>query len=122
MPQSVHSKQYVEASDLSRRPGLAPIALTCLAKSSLRRSSSFSFSSASWAALKRRERCWFIFALGATPSAGNQCSLYKQPHQGLMERHRPFLAKAVPPSQSHVSLHMEHIWPTELGQQKRQAE
>ena len=26
------------------------------------------FSSASWAALKRRARCWFIFARGATPS------------------------------------------------------
>ncbi|CAN0579942.1 unnamed protein product [Ectocarpus sp. 12 AP-2014] len=25
-------------------------------------------SSASWADRKRRERCWFIFALGATPS------------------------------------------------------
>ena len=30
--------------------------------------SSILFSSASCAARKRRERCWFIFALGATPS------------------------------------------------------
>ncbi len=30
---------------------------------------STSFSAASWAARNRRERCWFILARGATPSA-----------------------------------------------------
>ena len=34
------------------------------------RASSTAFSSASLAALKRRDRCWFILARGATPSAG----------------------------------------------------
>lgn len=47
---------------------------TCLANSSRRASSSFAFSSASWAALKRLDLCWFILARGATPSAGQECS------------------------------------------------
>ena len=31
------------------------------------------FSLASWAARKRLERCWFILARGATPSAPSEC-------------------------------------------------
>jgi hypothetical protein len=42
--------------------------IPCLANSSRSRSSSASFSWASCAARKRRERCWFILARGATPS------------------------------------------------------
>ncbi|EMD01168.1 hypothetical protein BAUCODRAFT_199760 [Baudoinia panamericana UAMH 10762] len=34
-----------------------------------------SFSAASWAERKRRERCWFIFARGATPSTAIMSSL-----------------------------------------------
>ena len=30
------------------------------------------FSRASWAERNRRDRCWFIFALGATPSTENR--------------------------------------------------
>ena len=115
------SQQHFVTPDTSRHPSLCTVALTCLAKSSLRRSSSFSFSSASWAALKRRERCWFIFARGATPSAGSRCSLHKRLHQGLTEGHRSSLTRTVTPSKWHVSVHTNHIWPAELGQQKTQA-
>ena len=43
--------------------------MPCMANSARGSSSCFSFSAASCAARKRRERCWFIFARGATPSA-----------------------------------------------------
>lgn len=35
-------------------------------------------SAASLAALKRLDRCWFILALGATPSAQNKCQQIKK--------------------------------------------
>ena len=45
------------------------------AHSARSRSSSSSFSCASCAERKRRERCWFIFARGATPSIAMYSSL-----------------------------------------------
>lgn len=44
--------------------------MPCLANSRRSSSACCSFSAASCAARKRRPRCWFIFARGATPSAG----------------------------------------------------
>jgi hypothetical protein len=56
-----------------------------LRNSSSRRSISSSFSWRSWAARKRRERCWFIFARGATPAHDkyfirkiSSCDIYRQ--------------------------------------------